>query len=271
MSQQATRRERGARFGDRTARRIPTQRLPEIDNKQLLAQDERAMQKQYLHTMLQAQMQNRIQQNNYAVAEAEGLRNDPNIDDRESVEESIGDYENRMRDIDWQNQQSQLGGVGNNISSQLKGKAKDVLNTKIAAPLKEQATKYARDMLWRLFGRGAVVDTPGETAWTWFGAGFIVTLYQVIKTIAFHGKDFLPGALSFIEPNGLPIKSSDPPLLQAQAIIFDFPWVIVAALLLLVIFGVVNVLLAFIGLGIMGFSQGYYILGPLVSWTSSLF
>jgi uncharacterized membrane protein SpoIIM required for sporulation len=77
--------------------------------------------------------------------------------------------------------------------------------------------------------------------------------------------------LSFIEPNGLPIKSSDPPLLQAQAIIFDFPWVIVAALLLLVIFGVVNVLLAFIGLGIMGFSQGYYILGPLVSWTSSLF
>ncbi|MFA6130956.1 MAG: hypothetical protein WC730_01700 [Patescibacteria group bacterium] len=279
-SQRAAQQARTQRsFDIQPQKRIPTMRIPEgmAANRSIVSDrvertsstvlpfpQDRA--EQFARTRHTAALQHQIATQHYALPEVERMIENAEGNTAEAMQETFDDYQDDMREIASANNNNAFQQMGGSLARQAQQQVTDKVIKEVTEKVVKQGGKFVRDMIWRVFGRGSVVDTPGETGWTWLSVGVLTTWYQSAKTLLFNGKDFLPGMLNFLEPSALPLKKSDNLLQQGMGIFIDIPWAIVGWFILLIIFGIIQVFLVMVGLILLGYSS---ILGPLADWLPS--
>ncbi len=272
-------------FDFKTRRRVPYARTPETGNKiktpnassmppttannDLLFKKRRNEQIQqnrdyaFKEQMHRKKIQDRIRIQKYQIPEVNSmLMNAPKKQIAEA-QPIMNDYSRKMTKFDEQDRKLAFRDTKRSSINQAKEKLKDEVKKQIAEKAKKYVKKYGKDMAWRIFGRGGVVEVEGTLSWSWFGTGVLTSMYQAGK-FAVGKKDMLPGMLNWLEPNSLDVKN---PLTWG----LDIPYAIVGYLILILLIGVIHIVLIIIIVIAMSSISIIDSLDPLSSIIGSLF
>ncbi|MCH8049648.1 hypothetical protein IH979_02960, partial [Patescibacteria group bacterium] len=143
--------------------------------------------------------------------------------DQVEFQPRMDEFADRMRAFTQRYRKLRLDDPARRVAQRAKQEMQKKMKEQIEKFIKDKLLKkYGRRWAWRLFGRGSVTDTPGETAWIWWGFGAVVTLFQGVKTfIKPSGGDFMGGFLSWLEPSNFDLKESTTNPLDAVFTGFD--------------------------------------------------
>lgn len=137
---------------------------------------------------------------------------------------------------------------------------------KQAEKLAKEAKKMVEDWIERAFGPGSVLEWEGAIAWFWSIVGYARTAMRAVVTIFQSNKNdkFITGVISWIVPSGFDMDA-----LPTWAV--DFIYLGAGAIILMAVFGIINLIFIIIGLAAIGGVAIGAALGGLTSFFIDFF
>ncbi|MBU0614041.1 hypothetical protein KJ766_02010 [Patescibacteria group bacterium] len=230
---------------------------------EISAQERFEREKNFQAEMHQKKIEDQLRTQSYQIPDAANLMQEVPEENLSDFDPIMQDYDRRMAKLQKQDRSLSFTDTARNGINQAKQKLTDEAKQMVAEEAKKYIKKYGKDMVWRLIGRGGVVEAEGAVAWSWFGTGMLTSMYQTGKA-ALGQKDLLPGMLSWLEPNTLDSKN---PLTW----ILDVPYAIVGFLIAVLLIGVIHVvIIIMVGIAL-GANSMITNFGSIISWIGSIF